>query len=199
MDFTVSVLLGTFIPSAGARFASIWSLSTGLFGDGTAAATEIFAPNELGKVEDPAATAAQKGSLQKAMDPGAEDRLGAADAEARSRANQSISMVVGVSLTLAVVWLVLASLAGLVSSIKLHVPDWWVQYEWLTCGRIRPMHLNMVAYGWCSLAGVGLSQWLIPRLLKTELVGAKYGLAGGRLRRAGQAGCSAEFRQSGFG
>ena len=133
------------------------------------------------------------------MDPGAEDRLGAADAEARSRADQSTSLVVGVSLTLAVVWLVLASLAGLISSIKLHAPDWWVQYEWLTFGRIRPMHLNMVAYGWCSLAGVGVSQWLIPRLLKTELVGAKYGLAGGRLRRAEQAGCSAEFRRSGFG
>ena len=61
------------------------------------------------------------------MDPGAEDRLGAADAEARSRADQSTSLVVGVSLTLALVWLVLASLADLVSSIKLHAPDWWVR------------------------------------------------------------------------
>ena len=61
MDFTVGVLLGTFLLSIGALFVFIWSLSNGLFGDGTAAATEIFAPNELGRVEDPAATAAQKG------------------------------------------------------------------------------------------------------------------------------------------
>jgi cytochrome c oxidase cbb3-type subunit 1 len=37
MDFTVSVLLGTFILSIGALFAFIWSLSNGLFGDGAAA------------------------------------------------------------------------------------------------------------------------------------------------------------------
>ncbi len=60
-------------------------------------------------------------------------------------------------LTLAVVWLVLASFAGLISSIKLHAPDWWVQYDWLTFGRIRAMHTSMVAYGWCSLAGIGVA------------------------------------------
>jgi cytochrome c oxidase cbb3-type subunit 1 len=183
MDFTVGVLLGTFLLSIAALFVFIWSLSNGLFGDGTAAATEIFAPNELGRVEDPAATAAQKGGLQQAMNPDdeASHRMAAVDAAARARADQSTSLVVGVSLTLAVVWLVLASLAGLISSIKLHAPDWWVQYEWLTFGRMRPIHLNMVAYGWCSLAGVGVAIWLIPRLLKTELVGAKYALVGGAL------------------
>lgn len=183
MDFTVGVLLGTFLLSIAALFVFIWSLSNGLFGDGTAAATEIFAPNELGRVEDPAATAAQKGGLQQAMAPGdeASHRMAAVDAAARARADQSTSLVVGVSLTLAVVWLVLASLAGLISSIKLHAPDWWVQYEWLTFGRIRPIHLNMVAYGWCSLASVGVAIWLIPRLLKTELVGAKYALVGGAM------------------
>ena len=183
MDFTVGVLLGTFVLSIAALFVFIWSLSNGLFGDGVAAATEIFAPNELGKVEDPAATAAQKGGLQQATTPSASggERVADVDAQARDRADQSTSLVVGVSLTLAVVWLVLASLAGLISSIKLHAPDWWVQYEWLTFGRIRPIHLNMVAYGWCSLAGVGVAIWLIPRLLKTELVGAKYALIGGGL------------------
>jgi cytochrome c oxidase cbb3-type subunit I len=57
MDFTVGVLLGTFLLSILALFIFIWSMSTGSFGDGTAAATEIFAPNELGQIEDPAATA----------------------------------------------------------------------------------------------------------------------------------------------
>ena len=38
-----------------------------------------------------------------------------------------------------------------------------------------------MAYGWCSLAGIGVSLWLIPRLLKTQLVGAKYAIAGGAL------------------
>ena len=183
MEFTVGVLLGTFVLSVTALFLFIWSMSKGLFGDGGAAATEIFAPHELGTVEDPAATAAQQGGLQQAIGhPSDRDqRMTVADAQARSRADRSTSLVVGVCLTLAVIWLVLASLAGLISSIKLHAPDWWVQYEWLTFGRIRPIHLNLVAYGWCSLSGVGVAIWLIPRLLKTELVGAKYALIGGAL------------------
>jgi cytochrome c oxidase cbb3-type subunit 1 len=183
MDFTVSVLLGTFLLSIGALFVFIWSMSKGLFGDGVAAASEIFQPSEMGLVEDPAATPAQKDRLQKAMGPSldADQSMTAADADIRVRADRSTSLVVGVCLTLAVIWLVLASFAGLISSIKLHAPEWWVQYEWLTFGRIRPMHLNLIAYGWCSLAGIGVAIWMIPRLLKTELVGAKYALMGGAL------------------
>jgi len=183
MDFTVSVLLGTFVLSIAALFVFIWSLSNGLFGDGFQAATEIFVPNELGKVEDPAATAAQIDRLQQATGTASDgvSSVSVSDAKARDDADKSTSLVVGVCLTLAVVWLVLASVAGLISSIKMHEPDWWVQYGWLTFGRIRPIHLNMVAYGWCSLAGIGVAIWLIPRLLKTELVGAKYALVGGGL------------------
>ena len=183
MDFTVSVLLGTFILSIAALFVFIWSLSNGLFGDGLQAATEIFVPNELGRVEDPAATAAQIKGLQQATGTASEvdSAVSESDAKARDDADKSTSLVVGVCLTLAVVWLVLASVAGLISSIKMHEPDWWVQYGWITFGRIRPIHLNMVAYGWCSLAGIGVAIWLIPRLLKTELVGAKYALLGGAL------------------
>ena len=183
MDFTVSVLLGTFILSIAALFVFIWSLSNGLFGDGFQAATEIFVPNELGRVEDPAATAAQIDRLQQATGTASDgvSSVSESDAKARDDADKSTSLVVGVCLTLAVVWLVLASVAGLISSIKMHEPDWWVQYGWLTFGRIRPIHLNMVAYGWCSLAGIGVAIWLIPRLLKTELVGAKYALVGGAL------------------
>jgi cytochrome c oxidase cbb3-type subunit 1 len=169
--------------SIAALFVFIWSLSNGLFGDGFQAATEIFVPNELGRVEDPAATAAQIDRLQQATGTASDgvSSVSESDAKARDDADKSTSLVVGVCLTLAVVWLVLASLAGLISSIKMHEPDWWVQYGWLTFGRIRPIHLNMVAYGWCSLAGIGVAIWLIPRLLKTELVGAKYALVGGGL------------------
>jgi cytochrome c oxidase cbb3-type subunit I len=187
MDFTVGVLLGTFLMSIAALFLFIWSMAKGLFGDGTAAATEIFAPGELGTVEDPAATAAQKGGLQTAMGDAAQGapRMGAPDLLARERADQSTSLVVGVCLTLSVMWLVLASLAGLVSSLKMHMPDWLTQYAWLTFGRIRPIHLNLVGYGWCSLAGIGVAIWLVPRLLKTELVGAKYAIFGGGLWSVG--------------
>jgi len=204
MDLTVGLLLGTFLLSVLALFFFIWSMAQGLFGSGKSAATEIFARNEFGIVEDPAATDREKSDLQDAMDPGEQyyeyfdalmlaatrERMAARrrlrdDADHRTLADQSSAGVVGVCLTLAVVWLVLASLAGLISSIKLHAPDWWVQYGWLTFGRIRPMHVNMVAYGWCSLAGIGVALWLIPRLLKKRLIGATYALAGGALWSTG--------------
>ena len=204
MDLTVGLLLATFLLSVLALFFFIWSMAQGLFGSGKSAATAIFARNEFGIVEDPAATDREKSDLQDAMDPGEQyyeyfdalmlaatrERMAARrrlrdDADHRTLADQSSAGVVGVCLTLAVVWLVLASLAGLISSIKLHEPDWWVQYGWLTFGRIRPMHVNMVAYGWCSLAGIGVALWLIPRLLKKRLIGATYALAGGALWSTG--------------
>src|ERR1700716_1834366 len=122
MDFTVSVLLGTFLLSIAALFFFVWSMAKGLFGSGQSAATQIFERHELGLVEDPAATALQQGALQHAMDPQAVSRDGmtAGEVAARERADQSTSSVVGVCLTLAVIWLVLGSLAGLTSSIKLH-------------------------------------------------------------------------------
>jgi cytochrome c oxidase cbb3-type subunit 1 len=134
-------------------------------------------------VEDPAATAKQHSDLQRAMNDRApsDPAMNADDTEDRRRADQSSSLVVGICLTLAVIWLVLASFAGLISSVKMHLPDWLVQYEWLTFGRIRPIHLNLIAYGWCSLSGIGVALWLIPRLLKTELVGAKYAIVGGAI------------------
>ena len=182
MDLTVSVLLGTFILSVLALFVFIASMAKGLFGSGGAAAVQIFDSDELGAVEDPAATKDQRGNLQQAMDPSSSaSQRSASEVATRLRADQSSSLVVGVCLTLSVVWLVLASVAGLIASLKLHLPDWLVQQAWITFGRIRPVHLNLVAYGWCSMAGIGVAIWLIPRLLKTELVGAKYALAGGVL------------------
>jgi len=188
MDLTVSVLLATFIMSVLALFVFIASMAKGLFGSGGAAAVQIFDDDEVGTVEDPAATKAQRGNLQQAMDPShARHQRTAQEVATRLRVDQSSSLVVGVCLTASVVWLVLASLAGLVASLKLHLPDWLIDQAWITFGRIRPIHLNLVAYGWCSMAGIGVALWLTPRLLKTELVGARYAIVGGALWTAGVA------------
>ncbi|QWD86693.1 cbb3-type cytochrome c oxidase subunit I [Polynucleobacter paludilacus] len=187
MDFTASLLLATFILSLFALFLYIWSMSKGMFGDSVNAAVTIFSKNEVGFVDDPAATLAQLKELQATVTgttPLSDDLI-QEDLRARAEADKSSSLAVGICLTLAVIWLLIASVAGLVSSVKLHSPDWLAQYSWLTFGRIRPIHLNLVAYGWCSLAGIGVSLWLIPRLLKTHLVGSKYAIAGGALWTVG--------------
>ena len=154
MDFTASLLLATFILSLFALFLYIWSMSKGMFGDSVNAAVTIFSKNEVGFVDDPAATLAQLKELQATVTgttPLSDDLI-QEDLRARAEADKSSSLVVGICLTLAVIWLLIASVAGLVSSVKLHSPDWLAQYSWLTFGRIRPIHLNLVAYGWCSLA-----------------------------------------------
>ena len=183
MDFTAALLLATFLLSLVALFLYIWSMSKGMFGQDVNAALTIFNKNEVGVVDDPAATITQLKELQESVtgDVHVSDALIKEEIRARSEADQSSSLVVGICLTLSVIWLLVASVAGLIASIKLHSPDWLAQFGWITFGRIRPIHLNLVAYGWCSLAGIGVSLWLIPRLLKTQLVGAKYAIAGGAL------------------
>jgi cytochrome c oxidase cbb3-type subunit I len=39
-------------------------------------------------------------------------------------------------------------------------------------------HLNTVVYGWASMAGLGISLWMLPRLLKAHLLGARYAVWG---------------------
>jgi cytochrome c oxidase cbb3-type subunit I len=40
------------------------------------------------------------------------------------------------------------------------------------------IHLNAVAYGWTPKAGIGIALFVIPRLLKAELVGARFATLG---------------------
>jgi cytochrome c oxidase cbb3-type subunit 1 len=63
-----------------------------------------------------------------------------------------------------VLWLLAGTALGLISSLKLHAPDWLASVPWLTFGRVRPAHLDTVVYGWASLAGAGCFVWLTSRL-----------------------------------
>ena len=87
----------------------------------------------------------------------------------RLRADASSRRVALVAIGSSVVWLLLGSLFGMVASLKLHLPDWLVSAAPLTFGRLRTAHLNAMAYGWASLAMIGVSAWMIPRLVHTEL------------------------------
>lgn len=179
MDMTVLLLLASFAMAVLGLFIFIGSMSRGLFGNAQEGARIIFAPAEENRVEDPSATLADRQSLQSTvLGAMANTTENTAELAARIEADRSSAGPALLCLALAVVWLVLGSFAGLVSSIKLHAPDWLTAQAWVTFGRIRPAHLNMVIYGWSSLAGIGVALWMTPRLLKTRLVGAKYAYAG---------------------
>lgn len=184
---TVAILLSAFILSFVALLVFIWSQRKGLFDRSSRGAEVIFAPDEIGRVEEPAATGAARSSLQRSTDAAQGGGTGRTDSEEildRARADASTGPLVFFFFCCAIVWLLVASAAGLTASIKLHDPDWLTQQAWLTFGRIRTIHLNAVAYGWAPMAGLGVALFIIPRLLKTPLLGARYAFVGAVLWNA---------------
>ncbi len=64
-------------------------------------------------------------------------------------------------------WLLLASLLLLVATAQQYAPHaWWTggKVPWLTFGRTYPAALNLLVYGWCSMAGIGAAVWILGRL-----------------------------------
>jgi cytochrome c oxidase cbb3-type subunit 1 len=182
------LLLATFILSIVGLFAFIWSLRKGLFDAESSGATTIFSNGEIGHAEEPAGSVVQQRALQQAANASA----GAPHAVMhdqeiidRTIADRSSAFPAFVLIACAAVWLLVASAAGLISSLKLHMPDFLTQSAWLTFGRLRTIHLNAVAYGWAPMGLLGLATWMLPRLLRTPLVGGHFAVLGALLWNAG--------------
>lgn len=178
-----AVLLATFILSIVGLIAFIWSLRKGLFNAESSGASTIFAPGELRQSEEPAGDLEQQRDLQ-ALHPPLTGSTGA-DISVRIIADKSSAFPAFVLIGSAVVWLLIASAAGLLSSMKLHWPDLLTESAWLTFGRMRTIHLNAVAYGWAPMGLLGLAIWMLPRLLRTPLVGGRFAVVGAILWNAG--------------
>ena len=69
----------------------------------------------------------------------------------------------------ALVWLLVGTVFALISSFKLHTPEFLGSYEWLTFGRARSAHLNAVIYGWSTNAAFAVAFWLMARLSRARL------------------------------
>ena len=187
MDSAILSLLGAFLLSIIGLFVFIWSLRKGLLDENPAAASVIFARGEIGQVDDPALVGTDQASMQRAVKKD-ETQPHAADAAElldRIASDRSTAFPVFMFITFACLWLVVGSLAGLISSIKLHEPDWLTNQAWLTFGRIRTVHLTAVLYGWITNAALGMMLWLLPRLLRTPLHGAIWAMLGGALINMG--------------
>jgi cytochrome c oxidase cbb3-type subunit 1 len=69
----------------------------------------------------------------------------------------------------AMFWLLVGTLLAGFISFKLHSPDWLSNISYLSWGRLRPVHMNMMVYGWASMVGMGTAIWLMARLCRTTL------------------------------
>lgn len=187
----VSLLLTfTFLASIAGLFVLIWSISSGQLSMGPEAPRVIFSKGEVGKPEDPAGSQAQLAALESSLhesaryphppskkDPESVAERAELDAVARPA-------VLYLSLS-SLVWLVIGSLAGLIVSVKFHAPDWLAEAAALSFGRLRPVHLNAVIYGWISMVGMGVALWLSSRILRTPLRGARWAVWGTHLWNIG--------------
>ncbi|MDP2309855.1 MAG: cbb3-type cytochrome c oxidase subunit I [Pseudomonadota bacterium] len=170
MDRSFAILFAaSFLIEIAALVMLIRAVARDQFG-GLAAARMIFHPREFGVVEDPARAAAEH-ALPDDLDYQTE-------LAHRAVADRSSKWPVLAFLVSAVVWLNLGSIFGLLTALKFNLPDFLAADAALTFGRLRPVHLNLVAYGWLSMAGVAVSLWLIPRLVRHPLVGGTWAVAG---------------------
>ena len=103
--------------------------------------------------------------LYKGPDP----RLADGNPTRLGQIDRSVSKPALLFFACSVLWLLLGSLFGVISAIKLHAPQFLGSYEPMTFGISRTLHLNMVAFGWVANAVFGLSLWLMHRLARVEL------------------------------
>ncbi len=65
-------------------------------------------------------------------------------------------------------WLIMGTTVGEYLGIKFVAPD-SDHVSWLSFGRLRPTHTNMVFWGWASMAMVGFSYYVVPRVGNTKI------------------------------
>ncbi|HWY52166.1 MAG TPA: cbb3-type cytochrome c oxidase subunit I [Chthoniobacterales bacterium] len=87
----------------------------------------------------------------------------------RARIDASTRVPVLMFYASAMVWLLIGTLLAGFVSFKLHSPDWLSDFSFLTWGRLRPVHMDVMIYGWASMAAMGTAIWLMARLCRTTL------------------------------
>ncbi|MFD2258009.1 cbb3-type cytochrome c oxidase subunit I [Luteolibacter algae] len=90
------------------------------------------------------------------------------DAQLRAGIDRSLRHPVMFFLTSGAAWLAVSIILGIVSSAKMHSPEFLDSCSWLTYGRTQAAHLNALIYGWGFQAAFGLVIWLMARLSRQE-------------------------------
>jgi len=75
-------------------------------------------------------------------------------------------------------WMVIATLAGLTGATELIAPDLSGNIGWLVFGRVRPIHVNLVLFGFVTPGLLATAFYVMPRLLRTKLYSERLGVLG---------------------
>ena len=120
----------------------------------------------------PAITAPQSGASK--LDPSSQSLL----AE-RSAIDATTSGPVLFFFGTSILWLLLASLLGLISSIQLHSPTFLADIPIFTYGRLVPVYNQVLGFGWAMMSGMGAAIWMLARLCRVEVKFPRVLVAGG--------------------
>ena len=74
-------------------------------------------------------------------------------------------------------WFAVAASMGLIAATKLIAPDWLGSFGWTVFGRIRPIHINLVLFGFVTPGLLAAAFYYLPRLLRTALYSETLGIA----------------------
>ncbi|MDP6179037.1 MAG: cbb3-type cytochrome c oxidase subunit I, partial [Desulfatiglandales bacterium] len=73
-------------------------------------------------------------------------------------------------------WMVVATLFGMAAAIELIAPDLFGDISWVSFGRIRPIHTNLIIFGFVTSGLFSVSFYMLPKLLRTKLYSEKLGM-----------------------
>jgi len=73
-------------------------------------------------------------------------------------------------------WLTVATSVGLLAATKLIAPDFLGPVSWLSFGRIRPIHVNLVLFGFATPGLLSAAIYAVPKVLKTDLYSERLGV-----------------------
>jgi len=73
-------------------------------------------------------------------------------------------------------WFAFATTFGMIAAGYLIAPDFMANIEYIHFGRVRPMHVNAVLFGFVTPGLVAMAFYYLPRLMKTRLYSEKLGV-----------------------
>jgi len=85
-----------------------------------------------------------------------------------NRDDMALASVLCAYTVTAAFWLLFATAVGVLMAYKFGAPD-FASGQWLTFGRLRPIHTNATFYGWASVGLVGLAYYVAARSSRTRL------------------------------
>jgi cytochrome c oxidase cbb3-type subunit I len=74
------------------------------------------------------------------------------------------------------IWMLLGTSWGFIAGTELIAPDFWGNSEYFVFGRVRPMHTNMVMFGFVVTMLLGAVHYIVPNVVRAKLYSEKLGI-----------------------